>query len=977
MKTIYNTLFLFLFLLPFTMLAQSTLDGTVVDQKTKQPIPGVNVLVQGLPGGTQTDFDGKFKLSNVKNGDKVVFSYIGYKNQIIGYNGQNSVTVSLEEDSNELKEVVVQVGYGSVKKKDATGSVALITAKDFNKGAITSVDGLLNGRAAGVVVTSSGTPGDDGNIRIRGGSSLLASNDPLIVVDGLPLDGKGGLSAINPNDIESFSVLKDASATAIYGNRGSNGVILITTKKGSKKEMQIFVNTFTTLNTLAKKIEVYSANDYRALINKVAPEKANLLGNSNTDWQKEIFNNSFSSDANVSILGNLLKTVPTRLSLGNTSNNGILETSRYNRTTGSIALNPSFFDNHLKFNVTGTYSYTFRRKANEDAIKNSISFDPTQSVFTPNSFFNGYTEAFSGPASNPTGTRGSANPVSLLRDKREITNSKRFFGNFNLDYKFHFLPELRAIINLGIDKLEGTEFITVNPLSRSGFNSDLIGNKQVGEYREKWFDDRNKNLNAQLNYTKSFTNINVDLLGGYEYQQFEKEKFDSGNFNRYGLGVNEELNADVTTDPGNKLKSYFGRLNLGFYDKYLLTVNFRRDGSTRISPLNKWANFTGVALAWKIKEEGFLKNSNVINDLKLRVGYGQTGQQNLPDAYAWIKRYSTSGNLSYQFGDGFVTLSKPEGYNQNLKWERSTKYNVGLDFAFSNNKLKGALDGYFTETNDLFSQTNQGALQNLNIFGPRNIGSLESKGVELSLNYEAIQKDNFDLNFNYNFTYNKLELTNLFSDGLQVGGVGLGGFVQTHRVGYAPFSYWVYEQIYDANSKPIEGAFVDRNNDGEITSDDKYNYKKPQADFTMSLMTNATFYKNWDFSMAWRASFGNYVYDRVSSDRAVLSSINNLVDNTIGNAPLDYNDTNFRFTSKESDYYIKDGTFLKLDNVTLGYNFRKFLGDKHSLRVYTGVQNALIITKYKNLDPEVFNDGIDETIFPRSRMFLLGINANF
>ncbi|HQK39941.1 MAG TPA: SusC/RagA family TonB-linked outer membrane protein, partial [Flavobacterium alvei] len=482
MKTIYKKLLFLLLFLPFSILAQVTLSGVVVDSKTNQPIPGVNIVIQGTTNGTQTDFDGRFKLPKANKGDKLVFSFIGYTSQTVVFNNQQSLNVSLVEESNELKEVVVQVGYGTVKKKDATGSVALISAKDFNKGAIVSVDGLLNGRAAGVVVTSSGTPGNDPVIRIRGGSSLLASNDPLIVVDGLPIDG--GLSAINPNDIDSFSILKDASATAIYGNRGSNGVILITTKKGSKKDMQVSFNTFTTLNTLAKKVDVYDADEYRTLITEKAPLKANLLGTSNTDWQDEIFSNSYTSDINLSVMGNLFKTVPSRLTIGNTDNSGILNTSNFKRSTASIALNPSFFDNHLKINLTGNYSYTFRTNADEGAIGSAISYDPTQSVYDPNSIFAGYTEWVVGGL-----PKGTANPVSLLDERRSIGNQFRFFGNINIDYKFHFLPELRAIVNAGMDKQDGDGSVTINPLSRSGFNNN-VPNKQIGSYSETWYHNK-------------------------------------------------------------------------------------------------------------------------------------------------------------------------------------------------------------------------------------------------------------------------------------------------------------------------------------------------------------------------------------------------------------------------------------------------------------------------------------------------------
>ncbi|WP_395048982.1 SusC/RagA family TonB-linked outer membrane protein [Flavobacterium sp.] len=970
MKTIYNKLLFLLLFLPFSVLAQGTLGGTVLDSKTNQPIPGVNIVIQGSTNGMQTDFDGKFKLPKVNIGDKIVFSFIGYTSQTVVFNNQQTLTVNLAEESNELKEVVVQVGYGSVKKKDATGAVALITAKDFNKGAIVSVDGLLNGRAAGVVVTSSGTPGNDPVIRIRGGSSLLASNDPLIVVDGLPIDG--GLSAINPNDIESFSILKDASATAIYGNRGSNGVILITTKKGSKKDLQVSFNSFTTLNTLAKKVDVYSADEYRVLINEKAPLKANLLGKSNTDWQNEIFSNSLTSDINLSVMGNLFKTVPSRLTIGNTDNSGILKTSNFKRSTASIALNPSFFDNHLKFNITGNYSYTFRQNADEGAIGSAISYDPTQSVYNPNSIFAGYTEWVVGGL-----PKGTANPVSLLNEKRNVGNQFRFFGNINIDYKFHFLPELRAIVNAGMDKQDGDGSVTVNPLSRSGFNNN-VPNKQIGSYSETWYHNKNENLNAQLNYTKAFGKLNVDLLAGYEYQQFDWQNYYSGNKNLFGLGQNEEANEDVYTDPGNNLQAFFGRLNLGYNDKYLLTVNFRRDGSTRVSPVNKWANFPGVAFAWKIKEESFLKDSKTFSDLKLRLSYGETGQQNLGSSLAWIKKYSTSNNNYYQFGNEFVLISKPDGYNESLKWERSAKYNAGLDVAFIDNRLKASIDAYFSQTNDLFANTKLGALQNLGVYGPTNIGSLESRGIDFGLNFDAFQKDNFTLGINYNLTYNKIEITDLATDNDPQGGVGLGAFIQTHTIGLSPFSFRVYEQVYTPEGKPIEGVFVDRNGDGKIDSSDQYNYHKPQADVTMGLMLNGTFYKNWDYSMAWRASFGNYVYDDVNASRAFLGTINDTFNQTINNSPVDYSNTSFIAASKQSDYYIKDATFLKLDNITLGYNFKSVLNtDKYSLRMYTGVQNVLTITDYKGIDPEVFNNGIDGTIFPRARMYMLGVNANF
>ncbi|KMQ63124.1 hypothetical protein ACM46_14390 [Chryseobacterium angstadtii] len=884
---------------------------------------------------------------------------------IIHAQTQDSVT-----KEKKIEEVVL-IGYGKQKKTDLTGSITALSTADFNKGAVTTAEGLINGRSSGLVITQSGTPGNEATIRIRGGSSLNANNDPLLVVDGLPLDGVS-LSTINPNDIESFSILKDAASTAIYGSRGSNGVILITTKKGSKR-LRVSLNAFTTVNTLAKKIKVYSGDEFRSIINQYAPEKANLLGNSDTDWQREIFRTSVTSDINASVSGSLFGKVPARFSVDNMDNSGLLMTSRFRRTTANFALSPNFFDDHLKFNITGTYSYTFQNKANEDAIKNALSYDPTQAVYDANSPYGGYREWIAG-TNRPTGT---ANPVSMLVNKHDVQNFKRFFGNINMDYKFHFLPEMRLIVNAGLDSKELDGHVTTNKYSRNGYYSV----KNIFDfYGEDSYSDEsilNKNANVQLNYNRTFGKFNIEAMGGYEYQNYHKVSSSSGNTLLYGLDPdNNFYNPD--SKPDVNLQAFFGRLNLGFASKYLLTINYRRDGSSRFSKDNRWGNFGGIAAAWKISEESFLKGNNVLSDLKLRASVGKTGQQDIGVySYDYFKTYNTSTTLYYQFGDQFYQISKANGYNQNLKWEESVKYNLGLDFGFVNNRIKGTLDFYMADTKDLLSIVPEGPLENLRILGPKNIGKLQSKGIDLGLDVKAVQKENFTLNFNYNLSYNHINIKELEVNGIDKGGVGLGGFVQTFREGYSPYAYWVYQQIYDANGRPVQGAYVDRNGDGQITSADKYNYKKPQADVTMGLMVNATAGKNWDFSMGWRASLGNYVYDRISADRAQLGNINNTIDGTINNSPVDFNSTLFSEQQKMSDYYLKNGSFLKLDNVTVGYTFGKFIGNNSSLRLYAAAQNVLVITKYKNIDPEVFENGIDSSIYPRARMFTLGINANF
>lgn len=887
---------------------------------------------------------------------------------------QAQVTDSTASTKETKIDEVVLVGYSKQKKTDLTGSITALSEKDFNKGAITSAEGLLNGRTSGVVVTQSGTPGNEATIRIRGGSSLLSSNDPLIVIDGLPVSG--GLSSINPNDIESFSILKDASSTAIYGNRGSNGVILITTKKGSRRKLQVSLNSFVTYNTLAKKVDVYSADEFRTLISQNAPTRTSLLGNANTDWQDLIFKNTATFDTNLSVMGNLFNKIPSRLSVGQTENEGLLLTSQYKRSTASVSLNPTFFDNHLKLNITGNYTYAHKRNADEGAIGNAISYDPTQEVYDSNSIFNGYREWMVGD--KPVST---ANPLAQLLQRRDIGDHHRFFGNLNVDYKFHFLPELRLIVNAGIDKQDGKGKVIADRFSRAGY-IDVPGRgyQHIGVDQNSWYNNFNKNLNVQLNYTKKLGAWDLDVLGGYEYQNFEFESFDSSNKLMYALDPSNNV-ADVYTQVPINLQAFFGRVNLGWKkNRYLLTLNYRRDGSSRFSKDNRWGDFGGAAFAWKMNEDLFA-DSKFINDLKLRLSVGLVGQQDIGDyRIDYMKQYFVSQNAFYPFGNHFYAVAKPGGYNQNLTWETSTKYNVGLDYAFFDRRLSGTLDFYLADTKDLLSIVAEGAGQNFRVLGPKNIGSLQSKGVDLGLNYKLFRNENFTMNLNYNLTYNHLKLTQLHTETDQVGGVGYGTYVQTYRVGLAPYSFWVFQQVYDNNGKPIEGAYVDRNNDGVITTADKYNFKKPNADVTMGLMIDGTFAKNWDYSMAWRASFGNYVYDQVSSSRAFLQGgVNNIVDNVLNNTTKDYSATLFTNANRVSDYYIKNASFLKLDNVTVGYTLRdnQFIGDRTSIRLYGGVQNALVITKYKNLDPEVFNNGMDNMIYPRARMYMLGVNVNF
>ena len=985
MKTMYKKLLLLLLLLPVSVLAQSTLRGTVSDNTTGEPLPGVNVIVEGTTNGTATDMDGNFILNNVKNGDRLVFSFIGFADKVVDFTGQSEISVTLSEDSTQLEEVVV-VGYGTVRKQDATGSVEVISPKTFNKGFNVTAENQINGRVAGVTIATNGAPGSGSDIRIRGGASLGANNAPLIVIDGLPIgnDNVGGstsiLASINPNDIESFSILKDASATAIYGSRASNGVIIITTKKGSKQGLKVSFNSMTTYNTLAKKVDMLSAEEYRALVNQEGtPTQIALLGDANTDWQDEIFSNTLSIDNNLSISGNLWDKLPARLSVGYTHVPGILKTGEFKRTTTSLSLNPSLFDDHLKINVNANLSWQDNRFADEGAIGNALRFDPTQSVYDPSSIYGGYFEWFEADGDRVV-TGSQMNPVSLLEQRRNITDNRRIYGNIQFDYKLHFFEDLRAVLNLGLDKQDGTGTNTLSNLSPAGYSTGSISAGNFVNYGSfTTFDDnrQNKLLDAYLVYSKDIGKFYLDVTGGYSYQLFEAEQYNSGNI------YDPNSIADVNTNPDINLQSYFARMNLDFSKKYLLTLNYRRDGTSRFSEDNRWGNFYGGAFAWRLVEESFLKNSKTISDLKLRIGIGVTGQQDIAAAYEYIPRYNTSTSTQgqYQFGNVFIPFGRPQGYNTGIKWEETTDKTIGLDYGFFENRLTGSVNLFEKESKDLLARVPYPDGANLTNEGWRNFGSFTTRGIEFMIDYNIAQSEDFYCNVNFNMFYNDREIDEL-ANGVDIptGDIqgGGGNTVQIHSVGYSPFAFYVYEQVYDVNGKPVEGVYVDRNQDGIINQNDRYRYKKPYADFTFGFQNNMA-YKNFDFSMAWRASVGNYMYNNVASNAGVLQAGIRYND-VISNIHADYFNSGFQEEGNNrffSDYYIQEASWVKLDNITLGYTFMNPMGYNNSkLRVNIGVQNVLTITDYDGVDPEIFS-GIDNTIYPRARMFLFGLNLDF
>ncbi|WP_348800474.1 SusC/RagA family TonB-linked outer membrane protein [Flavobacterium adhaerens] len=991
MKTIYKKLFFLLLLLPFCAIAQNKVEGTVVDNTSGQPIPGVNIKIEGTTTGVSTDFDGKFQLSNVKPTDVLNVSYMGYQTRSITVGAQKSLTVRLQEDASQLKEVVVQVGYGTVKKKDATGSVSQISAKEFNKGINVTPETLISGRIAGVNVVGGGAPGAKADIRIRGGSSLSASNEPLIVLDGLPLtnDVPNGatsiLSTIDPNDIESFTVLKDASAAAIYGSRAASGVIVITTKKGSKGAVKVNFSSQVGINTVANTVDVLSADQFRALVNERGndTQKA-LMGTANTDWQDEIFHTVLTTNNNISVNGALFDKLPVRLSVGNVNNPGILRNTSFERTTTSLSINPVLFDNHLKIDINGNLSFGKNRFQDEGAaIGSAIGFDPTQPVYEEGSRYGGYFEWLDSNGNVPL--LPARNPVARLNQDVRKATSTRKWGNIRLDYKLHFFEDLRAVVEAGIDRFDSDGNTTVSTESILGYQPNPFNGpdyQNFGNYSKYTDMLQNKNLNTYLNYTKDIDKFKIDATAGYNYQLFQRESYQSGELRQ------PNPNEDVNTRPDINLQSYFGRVNLGYDSRYLVTLNYRRDGSSRFSEKYRWGNFGGVALAWNVAEEAFLQDNETLSSLKLRFGYGTTGQQDISGAYDYLKRITLGTiNTQYIFGGQIYSTARPEGYNENIKWEELAEMNVGVDFGFFNDRITGTVNYFDKKSSDLLADVAVPDGANIRNQGTYNIGSVRTKGIEFNIQSDIIKNDNLTWNMTFNTSYIDQKIDDLgitvpgfqgYLTGDNIAG-GSGNQIQVNSVGYAPRSFLVYEQLYDANKKPIAGAYVDRNGDGKIDPADRYRFHKPAPDYLFGLFSTLN-YKKFDFTMNWRASLGNYIFDNVSSNLGYSDAA--LRRNTdLSNVSADYLNTGFRYedngTSRYlSNYYIKDASYIKLDNITLGYTLDKALLKTTSLRFSAGVQNVFVLTKYNGLDPERFN-GIDNNVYPRARTFLFGVNASF
>lgn len=1008
------TLFISLFLSVYSF-AQSTITGHVKDA-AGEPVIGASVLINGTSNGTVTDLDGNFTV-NVQPGAPLTISYIGYQKQQVA--AANGMVVILKDDQAQQMNEVVVIGYGAVKKSDLTGSVTALKPDSKNKGLVVNAQDMLSGKVAGVSVTSDGgTPGAGSTIRIRGGSSLNASNNPLIVIDGVAMDQTGikgvtnPLSLVNPQDIESFNVLKDASATAIYGSRGSNGVIIITTKKG-RRGTQISYNGSFTVSTKSKNLDVLSAEEYRKLItdkfgtamftidsngNQV-PTAYARLGKANTNWQNEIFRTAFSHDHNVSVSGQAANWLPYRVSAGYTNQQGIIKTSSFERFTGAVTLSPSLLNNHLNITLNGKGMWTKNRYADGEAIKAARQFDPTQPVYASGfDNFAGYYQWLDGGTAlnDPTWpttyySLATKNPVSILNLKNDRAISRDFLGSADIDYKVHGFEDLRLHVTAGIDIAKGRQLTDVDPASPQaiyygsyGWESQLKRNMQLSAYAQYYHDFNDKAKN------------HFDIMAGYEWAHFWHNTHNSywsyfPKTNADASIAGKERNRtkyDFATE--NYLVSFFGRANWSLMDgRYMVTATVRDDGSSRFR--DHWAVFPSFAFAWRMNEENMFKKINWLSDLKLRLSWGMTGQQEGIGDYNYFAVYEmNTGVDSYYpvYGDG--TLARPKAYDPSLKWETTTSYNVGLDWGILKQRLSGTIDWYYRKTNDLLNSATVSAGSNFRNQVMSNIGSMYNTGVEASIHWLAINTKDFNWTMDYNFTYNYNKITNLNGGNdadyfVPTGGIsaGTGGNIQAQHVGNTVNSFHVFQQVYDKNGKPIEGVVVDRNGDGKITDADKYYYKAPAAPVTMGFASRFE-YHSWDLGFALRASIGNYVYNDAFASTANMSNSELFSKSKyLVNRPTEVLADNWLSTETKSiqtDYWVQNASFLKLDNITLGYSFANLLkqGTWNGIsgRVYGTVNNVFCITKYKGLDPEVFN-GIDNNLYPRPISFILGLNLNF
>ena len=964
------------------LMAQTrTIKGEVTDAQNGEALIGATVIVEGEKGGTVTDFDGNFSLQVSSSAKKIKVSYIGYIDKVLSVS--DNMKVKLESDSKALADVVV-IGYGTARKSDLTGSVATVKSKDFNKGLVSSPEQLINGKVSGVqIMSNSGSASAGSTIRVRGGASLNASNDPLIVLDGVPLE-QGGisgnssnfLSMINPSDIESMTVLKDASSTAIYGSRASNGVIIITTKKGQQGAVKVNFNTTNSLQTRAQMVDMLSRDEFVNVINQFGTDnQKSLLGTANTDWNDEVYRTAFGTDNNLSVSGSIDKWLPFRVSVGYYNQSGLVRKDNVERWTGNVVLTPSFFQDHLKLTINAKGTLNNNSFNNGGAVWAAATFNPTIPVYSGNDKYGGYNEALD--ADGVPVNAGVRNPRGLvdLYDSKSKVN--RFIGSMDVDYKVHFLPELKLHATVGADYAKGDGTIYVPAYAAQSYNKD----ESLGGSDYKYGPQKNENrlLTLYANYAKYFEDIksNVDLTAGYDYQYWKSTT--PLYYTKSAAGTN--LSTVKASDYRHVMLSYYGRINYSFDGKYLLTATVRRDASSRFSKDTRWGTFPSVALGWTLTEEPWLKNQKVLSNLKLRASYGVTGQQEGIGNYNYLPVYTYSVTGAEAFINGqYINTYRPEAYVSDLKWETTTSWNFGLDFGFLDGRIGGAIDFYTRKTKDLLASVPTAAGTNFSKTILTNVGNVDSKGIEVSLNATPIQTKDWEWNLSYNFTWQNMKVKNLsLTKGGSQTNVKVGPSIDAYQFqvlseGYEPYMFYVYHQLYDSKTgKPIEGAYADLNNDGEINESDLYRYHSPAPKYIMGLSTSLR-YKQLTLGMSFRANIDNYVYNGMGMSTGAFETVS-YNNSQLNNLNTSFLKTGFKTRQYLSDYYVENASFLKLDNLSLSYNVGK-INKWASLTVSAMVQNVFTITGYSGTDPEVPN-GMDNSFYPRPRTYSVSLGLQF
>ena len=964
------------------LLAQTrTIKGVVTDAQNGEALIGATVIVEGDKSGTVTDFDGNFSLQVPSSAKKVKISYIGYIDQVVAIS--DNMKVNLESDSKALADVVV-IGYGTARKSDLTGSVATVKAKDFNKGLVSSPEQLINGKVSGVqIMSNSGSASAGSTIRVRGGASLNASNDPLIVLDGVPLE-QGGisgnssnfLSMINPSDIESMTVLKDASSTAIYGSRASNGVIIITTKKGQQGGLKVNFNTTNSMQTRAQMVDMLSHDEFVNVINQYGTDnQKSLLGTANTDWNDEVYRTAFGTDNNLSVSGSIDKWLPFRVSVGYYNQSGLVRKDNVERWTGNVVLTPSFFQDHLKLTINAKGTLNNNSFNNGGAVWAAATFNPTIPVYSGNNSYGGYNEALD--ADGYPVNAGVRNPRGLVDLYDSKSKVSRFIGSMDVDYKVHFLPDLKLHATIGADYAKGDGTIYVPGYAAQAFNKDesLSGS----DYKYGPQKNENRLLTLYANYAKYFENIksNVDLTAGYDYQFWKSTT--PLYYTKSAAGTT--LSTVKASDYRHVMLSYYGRVNYSFDGKYLLTATVRRDASSRFSKDTRWGTFPSVALGWTLTEEPWLKDNKVISNLKLRASYGVTGQQEGIGNYNYLPVYTSSVTGAEALINGqYITTYRPEAYVENLKWETTTSWNFGLDFGFLNGRIGGAIDFYTRKTKDLLASVPTAAGTNFSKTILTNVGNVDSKGIEVSLNATPIQTKDWEWNLSYNFTWQNMKVKNLsLTQGGSQTNVKVGPSIDAYQFqvlseGYEPYMFYVYHQLYDSETgKPIEGAYADLNGDGEINDADLYRYHSPAPKYIMGLSTSLR-YKQLTLGMSFRANIDNYVYNGMGMSTGAWETVS-YNNSQLNNLNASFLKTGFKTRQYLSDYYVENASFLKLDNLSLSYNVGK-INKWASLTVSAMLQNVFTITGYSGTDPEVPN-GMDNSFYPRPRTYSVSLGLQF